>query len=242
MTSAPSFFIDKTKGFLRKICMNVSKALYLQTTIIPNIKIALQMSVTNNLSPRTTVLRCILFFCILFLTQPISAQDKRYHGDGVDEVLQYVPLASVYTLKALGVKNESSWKRLVINSAVSFTVNAGVTYALKHTVHSTRPDGTDNRSFPSGHTSIAFCGATVLHKEYGKTSPWISVAGYSVATLTAIDRVRRNRHHWGDVLAGAAIGVLSTEAGYRLGDLLNKERKTVDVAVMPTGFQLIVNL
>ena len=95
-------------------------------------KIALQMSVTNNLSPRTTVLRCILFFCILFLTQPMSAQDKRYHGDGVDEVLQYVPLASVYTLKALGVKNESSWKRLVINSAVSFTVNAGVTYGTFH--------------------------------------------------------------------------------------------------------------
>ena len=200
------------------------------------------MANTKNKSTKQTILRYILFISIIFFTQPINAQHKRYHGDGVDEVLQYVPLASAYTLKALGVKNESSWKRLVVNSAVSFTVNAGVTYALKHSVHSTRPDGTDNRAFPSGHTSIAFCGATVLHKEYGKTSPWISVAGYSAATLTAIDRVRRNRHHWGDVLAGAAIGVLSTEAGYRLGDLLNKEKKTVDVAVLPTGFQLIVNL
>ena len=183
MTSAPSFFIDKTKGFLRKICMNVSKALYLQTTIFPNIKIALQMSVTSNLSPRTTVLRCILFFCILFLTQPISAQDKRYHGDGVDEVLQYVPLASVYTLKALGVKNESSWKRLVINSAVSFTVNAGVTYALKHTVHSTRPDGTDNRSFPSGHTSIAFCG--LRHGSAWQAIRWLRSQPSTVCAATA---------------------------------------------------------
>ena len=91
-------------------------------------------------------------------------------------------------------------------------------------------------------TGAALTMANSILKVVGKTSPWISVAGYSVATLTAIDRVRRNRHHWGDVLAGAAIGVLSTEAGYRLGDLLNKERKTVDMAVMPTGFQLIVNL
>ena len=171
-----------------------------------------------------------------------STNYKRYHGDGIDDVLQYTPMAASFLLKAAGVKCLSSWGQRLYKSGASFILCSGTTYLLKHSIHKMRPDGTDNRSFPSGHTAIAFSGATVLHKEYGKTSPWISVAGYSVATLTAIDRVRRNRHHWGDVLAGAAIGVLSTEAGYRLGDLLNKEKKTVDVAVMPTGFQLIVNL
>ncbi len=146
-------------------------------------------------------------------------------------------------LKAAGVDAQSSWKRLLVNSATSFVINAGVTYALKHTIHSTRPDGTDDHSFPSGHTSIAFCGAAILHKEFGKVSPWISVAGFTVATVTAVDRVRRNRHHWGDVVAGAAIGVLSVEAGYRLGDLITGEKKkNVDVAVMPNGFTLLVNL
>ena len=107
---------------------------------------------------------------------PASASHyKTYHGDGIDDVLQYVPMASVFGLKLLGVEAESSWKRRLTVSVVSFGLNAGVTYGLKHTIHKMRPDGTDNRSFPSGHTSIAFCGATNLMHEYRKNSPWIGV-------------------------------------------------------------------
>ncbi|MCD8297757.1 MAG: phosphatase PAP2 family protein, partial [Prevotella sp.] len=166
-------------------------------------------------------------------------QYKQYHGDGIDGVLQYVPIASVYVLKGAGVGSQSSWKRMVVNTATSFAIDVGLTYALKYSVHSTRPDGTDRHSFPSGHTSMAFCGATILHKEFGKKSAWISVAGYSVALFTAADRVIRNRHHWGDVVAGAVIGIGSAEAGYRLGDLMTGWKKNVDVAIMPDGFCLI---
>ena len=49
------------------------------------------------------------------------------------------------------------------------------------------------------------------------------MAGYTVATVTAVDRVRRNRHHWDDVVVGAAIGIAATEAGYWLGDKLTGE-------------------
>ena len=118
-----------------------------------------------------------------------------------------------------------------------------------------RPDGTDNESFPSGHTAVAFCGATVLHKEYGKTSPWISVAGYTVATITAVDRVRRNRHHWEDVAAGAAIGFLSAQASYWIvdkitgkkkkkdadGNIINEEQK-VQVGVGADGLAMVIKL
>ena len=58
----------------------------------------------------------------------------------------------------------------------------------------------------------------MLHKEFGHLSPWISVAVYSVATLTAVDRVCRDRHHWYDACAGAAIGFLSTELTYYVTD------------------------
>ena len=67
---------------------------------------------------------------------PASASHyKTYHGDGIDDVLQYVPMASVFGLKLLGVEAESSWKRRLTVSVVSFGLNAGVTYGLKHTVH-----------------------------------------------------------------------------------------------------------
>ena len=170
---------------------------------------------------------------------------KRFHGDGIDNVLQYVPTVAVFGLKVCGVKTDTSWKKRLTVSVASFAVNAGVTYALKRTIHERRPDGTDNRSFPSGHTSIAFCGATSLMHEYYKVSPWIGVAGYAVATTVAVDRVRRNRHHWGDVVAGAAIGCLSAEAGYLIGDLiLGKDKKNDDVslAVSPMGLELKLQL
>lgn len=154
------------------------------------------------------------------VSEPVAHQYKRYHGDGIDNVLEYVPTAAVFGLKLLGVPAESSWKRRLTVSVVSFGINAAVTYSLKHAIHEMRPDGTDNHSFPSGHTAVAFCGATTLMHEYRKVSPWIGVAGYAVATTVAVDRVRRNRHHWGDVVAGAAIGVASAEAGYWIGDII----------------------
>ena len=57
----------------------------------------------------------------------------------------------------------------------------------------------------------------MLHKEYGRLSPWISVAGYGVATFTAVDRVVKDRHHWYDVDAGAGIGIVSAELTDYLG-------------------------
>ena len=118
-----------------------------------------------------------------------------------------------------------------------------------------RPDGTDNRSFPSGHTAIAFSGATVLHKEFGKTSPWISVAGYAVATITAVDRVRRNRHHWEDVATGAAIGFLSAQASYWIVDKITakckkkdadgntiEEEQKIQIGVAPDGLAMVIKL
>lgn len=180
------------------------------------------------------------------VSEPVAHQYKRYHGDGIDNVLEYVPTAAVFGLKLLGVPTESSWKRRLTVSVVSFGINAAVTYSLKHTIHEMRPDGTDNHSFPSGHTAVAFCGATTLMHEYRKVSPWIGVAGYAVATTVAVDRVRRNRHHWGDVVAGAAIGVASAEAGYWIGDIIlgkgKKKKQDVSLSVAPMGMTLVARL
>lgn len=186
-----------------------------------------------------------------------STNYKRYHGDGIDDVLQYTPMAASFLLKAAGVKCRSSWEQRLYKSGASFILCSGTTYLQKHSIHKMRPDGTDNRSFPSGHTAIAFSGATVLHKEFGKTSPWISVAGYAVATITAVDRVRRNRHHWEDVATGAAIGFLSAQASYWIVDKITakskkkkkdadgntiEEEQKIQIGVAPDGLAMVIKL
>ena len=52
------------------------------------------------------------------VSEPVAHQYKRYHGDGIDNVLEYVPTAAVFGLKLLGVPAESSWKRRLTVSVV----------------------------------------------------------------------------------------------------------------------------
>ena len=183
-----------------------------------------------------------MLFLVMAMAHAAYGQDKEYHGDGIGDALRFVPLASAFVLKAAGVDGESSWERLVINSAASVAISSGVTWGLKKCVDRRRPDGTDNNSFPSGHTTIAFAGATVLCKEYWHSHKWICVAGYGVAALTAADRIRRNRHHWDDVAAGAAIGIGGTMLGYFLSDLITGNKGKYDVAIGPQGMTVRVGL
>lgn len=177
----------------------------------------------------------------LLLALPTWAQ-RAYHGDGPDDVLRFVPVATVYALKTCGVESKSGWKQLTVNTVVSYAFSAGTTWALKHSIHERRPDWTDNHSFPSGHTALAFTGAVILDKEYRHVSPWISVAGYAVATGVAVDRMARNRHAWQDVTAGAAIGVGSTLLGYWLGERITGEHNRYAVTTDGQSLSLCIQL
>ncbi len=139
-----------------------------------------------------------------------------------DDYLQFAPAAVLLGLKAAGVEGRSSWGRMVVSDAFSAVVMATVVNTLKQTTNVTRPDGSNNHSFPSGHTATAFMTATMLTKEYGHKSPWIGIGAYTAATATGLMRMANNKHWLSDVLTGAGIGILSTEIGYFIGDLIFK--------------------
>ena len=91
------------------------------------------------------------------------------------------------------------------------------THALKYTVNETRPDGSADNSFPSGHTSSAAQAAAYLQFQYG----WeYGVPAYIVTGVVGYSRVEADRHYWRDVVAGAALGTgiqyLVSEMGYSL--------------------------
>ena len=142
---------------------------------------------------------------------------------GIDDYTQFFGPVMTVGLKLGGVEGRSDWPRLLASAAMSYGIMAGLVNGIKYSAKEMRPDGSTANSWPSGHTATSFVGATLLHKEYGLTrSPWYSVAGYGVATATGVMRVLNNRHWVSDVMSGAGIGILSTELGYALGDLLFK--------------------
>ena len=127
-------------------------------------------------------------------------------------------------MKVCGVESRSSWGRMLVSDAFSAGLMAAAVNSLKYSFRVMRPDGSTRNSFPSGHTATAFMTATMLHKEYGHRSPWYSIGGYTLATLTGVTRQLNNRHWMSDVMVGAGIGILATEFGYFLADLIFKEK------------------
>ena len=144
---------------------------------------------------------------------------------GIDDYTQFFGPTMVVGLKLGGVEGRSDWPRLMASSLMSYAIMAGFVNGIKYTAKEMRPDGSSANSWPSGHTATSFVGATILHKEYGMTrSPWYSIAGYGVATATGVMRVLNNRHWVSDVMSGAGIGIVSTELGYALCDLMFKNK------------------
>jgi membrane-associated phospholipid phosphatase len=76
---------------------------------------------------------------------------------------------------------------------------------LKRAVHRTRPDSSDNFSFPSGHTSAAFAWATVANAHYGAK---VGIPSYIVASAIGASRLVKDKHYLSDVLAGATLGYI----------------------------------
>ena len=144
-----------------------------------------------------------------------------------DDFLQFSPLAATVVMKACGVESRSSWERLLLSGSLGVGATMAVVYAGKFGIGRLRPDNSRHNSFPSGHTAMAFSSATILHREYGHLSPWVSVAGYSVATVTGISRMLNNRHWLTDVIVGASVGILGTELGYLITDKLLGNRGLV---------------
>ena len=100
--------------------------------------------------------------------------------------------------------------------SAGFLLSSAITLPLKKAMDVLRPDGSDYKSFPSGHATTAFAMAQWLREEYKASNPLLSYSGYFIATASSISRVSYHKHHLADVLMGAGIGMLSTKAIYAL--------------------------
>jgi PAP2 superfamily len=77
---------------------------------------------------------------------------------------------------------------------------------IKFATQRTRPDNSNNHSFPSGHAAVTFATATVIERHLGWRK---SLLGYTIASYVAASRLHDNRHYLSDVVFGAAVGSIA---------------------------------
>lgn len=94
----------------------------------------------------------------------------------------------------------------VLQAGGSVGAAGAISYGLKEAFPELRPDGSDRKSFPSGHTAVSFASAATLQNRYGWQA---GVPAQLLALFVGVARVKADKHHWYDVAVGAAIGEAS---------------------------------
>jgi membrane-associated phospholipid phosphatase len=141
--------------------------------------------------------RLIVLSCAAFIAAPAHAGGEKSWAK-VSDIGAY-GLAVV----AVGVPLVEKDKNGALQAGGSIVASSLITTGLKEAFPELRPDGSDRKSFPSGHTSMAFAAASSLYNRQGKS---VGIPALAVATLVGIARVKADKHHWYDAVVGAGIG------------------------------------
>ena len=140
----------------------------------------------------------IVFISIFIVSSAYSRSQVRRAGDVLQIALPATALCMTYAYDDIDGRN-SFYK--------AFATTSVATLILKRITNKTRPDGSDNYSFPSGHTSAAFSGASFIFKRYGLK---YGLPSYLAAAFVGYSRVYSKKHYWEDVVAGASLAILNT--------------------------------
>jgi membrane-associated phospholipid phosphatase len=132
----------------------------------------------------------------------------------LDNLLIFAPYAELGLVALAGVESHNDRLNTLLVIGKSELIMLASTYAVKFVSHETRPDGTDNLSFPSGHTAQAFLAASIVHNEFRDKSQWYGIGAYTLASSVAVLRMVNSKHWQSDVVAGAGFGILSAHLAY----------------------------
>jgi membrane-associated phospholipid phosphatase len=155
----------------------------------------------------------------LSLSSPAEARNVKTWGR-VSDVGAYGLTALAVGLPA--VKGDTKG---ALQAAGSVAAASLIATGLKEAFPETRPDGSNRKSFPSGHTSNAFAAATTLYQRQGAS---IGIPAFAVAALVGVARVQADKHHWYDCVAGAGIGMAA-------GFLITHRHPESRAALVPWG-------
>jgi membrane-associated phospholipid phosphatase len=143
-----------------------------------------------------------------------SRDAARNASDYLNWALQAETLATVLA-RPTGEVDKPWWQAQAKPLGVELlaaAVPAGITQGLKPLANRRRPDGSDHRSFPSGHATSAFSMTALSNRNLDVMNPApgikypLQIGNILIASGVAWARVSGDQHFPSDVLAGAAIG------------------------------------
>ncbi|HEX8328912.1 MAG TPA: phosphatase PAP2 family protein [Hymenobacter sp.] len=132
----------------------------------------------------------------------------------LDDILLVAPYLELGAVALAGVESRNDRINTLLIIAKGEAIMLASTFAVKYISRKERPDGSDNLSFPSGHTAQAFLAASIVHTEFRDKSQWYGVGAYTIATSVAALRMINSKHWQSDVVAGAGFGILSAHLAY----------------------------
>ncbi len=171
------------------------------------------------------------FLLMETVDQPIRTavlKDQRYYysapivaGRIWGEIYSPIVLFSGFAAYSL-LTNDPGTRKIAYEIGQASLYAGALSFVLKLVIGRSRPylnQGThffrpfssffnqDNKSMPSGHSTVAFILSTVLSRN--AESPILKVLAYIPALLTMISRVYQDHHWTSDTFAGAALGTSS---------------------------------
>lgn len=148
-------------------------------------------------SPRLPRLVLLAAAPVLLASQPAHASSQDDWATASDVAVGGLLLWSV------GVPAVEGDTQGALQAGASAALGFGAAEGLKQVFPEQRPDGSGNDSFPSGHTATAFAAAASILDRRG---PEEGIPALALASFVGLARVEADKHHWYDVVAGAALG------------------------------------
>lgn len=147
-------------------------------------------------------------------TRTFVRKQFRPVSTGFDNTLIIAPYFELIGVAIAGVESRNDRINTLLVIAKGEAIMLASTFAVKYMANETRPNRSDDLSFPSGHTAQAFLAASIVHTEFRDKSQWYGIGAYTIATSVAALRMINDKHWQSDVVAGAGFGILSAHMAY----------------------------
>jgi len=194
--------------------------------------------------------KLIVLFYFLFISVSVHAQNfdinvlksinnnqtnfKDKYLEGCTSSVTTLSIGTPVTILVAGlIKKDKNLQQDALYIAGSYITSIAITYSIKKMVNRQRPfekyafivkrdDEGGGFSFPSGHTSAAFCIATSLSIRYPK---WYVIApSFIFSSSVAWARMYQGVHYPSDIFVGAIIGAGGAWVGYKVQKWMNKKK------------------